>query len=89
MAVAIVAVMAAAPGLALTVWHPTYQPSPQHAPSVPVHYSRVQFTVMDAKRAFAAVGVPLVAKSRVPGIVTTIGTPMMRSRLISSAIPRE
>ena len=42
---------------------------------MPVPYSHVQFTAGDAKRAFAAVGVRLVPKSRVPGIVTTIGTP--------------
>ncbi len=75
LAFAIVAVVAAAAGLFLTVWRPRYQPSTEHAPSVPVPYRHVQFTVSDATRAFAAIGVRLVPKSRVPGIVTTIGTP--------------
>lgn len=74
-AVAIVALAAAAAGLFLTVWRPHYEPSTQHVPSVSLPYSHVQFTASDAKRAFAAVGVRLVPKSRVPGIVTTIGTP--------------
>jgi hypothetical protein len=34
----------------------------------------VKFTVGDAKRAFASVGVRLVPKSRIPGVVTTIGS---------------
>jgi len=75
LALAILAVVAATAGLFLTVWRPGYQPSTQHAPSVPVPYSHVRFTVGDAKRAFAAVGVRLVPKSRVPAIGTTLGTP--------------
>lgn len=73
-AVAIVALAAAVVGLFLTVWRPRYEPSTRHAPDVPVPYTHVQFTASDAERAFAAVGVRLVPKSRVPGIVTTIGT---------------
>jgi hypothetical protein len=60
-------------GLFLTVWRPRHQPAAQKLPSAPLPYSSVQFTVSDARRAFAAVGVRLVAKSRVPG-VTTIDT---------------
>jgi hypothetical protein len=74
LAVAIVALVVATAGLFLTVWRPRSQPSTEHAPSVPVPYSHVQFTVSDATRAFAAVGVRLVAKSSVSGVVTTIGT---------------
>jgi hypothetical protein len=73
-AVAVVALVAAVIGLFLTVWRPRYQPSTQKLPSAPVPYNHVQFTISDAKRAFAAVGVRLVPKSRVPGVVTTIGT---------------
>lgn len=61
--------------LFLTMWRPGYQASAQKLPSAPLPYSHVQFTVNDAKRAFAAVGVRLVPKSRVPGTVTTTGTP--------------
>ena len=74
LAVAIVALVAATAGLFLTVWRPHSHLSTEHAPSIPVPYSHVQLTVGDANRAFAAVGVRLVAKSRVPGVVTTIGT---------------
>lgn len=73
-AVAVVALAAAVVALFLTVWRPRYQPSPQKLPSAPLPYSHVQFTVRYAKGAFAAVGVRLVPKSRVPGVVTTIGT---------------
>lgn len=75
LAVAIVALAAAATGLFLTVWHPRYQPSTPRLPSVALPYGRAQFTASDALRAFAAVGVRLVPKSRVSGIVTTMGTP--------------
>lgn len=74
-AFALVALAASAAGLFLTVWSPRYRPSTQKLPAAPLPYSRVQFTANDAKRAFAAVGVQLVSKSRVPRIVTTIGTP--------------
>jgi hypothetical protein len=73
-ALAVVAFAAVMVGLFLTVWHPRYEPSTQKPPSAPFPYSHVQFTTSDAKRAFAAVGVRLLAKSRVPGVVTTIGT---------------
>jgi hypothetical protein len=74
-AVAVVALGVTVVGLFLTVWRPRYRPSAQKLPSAPLPYNRVQFTPADAKRAFAAVGVRLVPKSRVPGVVTTIGTP--------------
>lgn len=74
LAVAIVAVVATAVALVSTVWRPRSQSSTQHAPSSRVPYDRVEFSVSDAKRAFAALGVRLVPKSRVPGVVTTIGT---------------
>jgi hypothetical protein len=74
LAVAAVALVAATAGVFLTAWRPRSQPSTEHAPAVPVPYSHVQFTVSDASHAFAAVGVRLVAKSRVAGVVTTIGT---------------
>lgn len=74
LAVAIVALVAAAAGFFLTVGRPRFRASTAHAPSVPVPYSHVQFTVGDANHAFAAVGVRLVAKSRVPGVVTTMGS---------------
>lgn len=73
-AVAIVALVTAIAGLFVTVWRPGSRPSTERAPSAPVPYSRVQFTVDDANRAFAALGVRLVAKSRVQGVVTAIGT---------------
>lgn len=41
---------------------------------MPLPYANARFTANDAKRAFAAVGVHLVPKSRVAGVVTTIGT---------------
>jgi hypothetical protein len=72
--VAVVALVAAAGALLLTAWRPHYRPSTQKQPPAPLPYSHVQFTVGDAKRAFAAVGVRLVPKSRVPGVVTTVGT---------------
>ena len=74
LAVAIVALVAAAAALFLTVGRPRSQASTAHAPSVAVPYNPVQFTVSEANHAFAAVGVQLVAKSHVPGVVTTIGT---------------
>lgn len=74
LAVAIVALAAAMTGLFLIVSRPRSHSSAEQAPSVPVPYSHAQFTVADAKRAFAAVGVQLVAKSRVLGVGTTIGT---------------
>jgi hypothetical protein len=73
-AVAVVALGVTVVSLFLTAWRPRYRPSTQKLPSVPLSYSRVQFTAGDAKRAFAAVGVRLVPKSRVPGVITTIGT---------------
>ena len=73
-AFALVALAASVAGLFLTVWRPRYQPSTQKVPTTPLPYSTVQFTAKDAKRAFAAVGVQLVAKSRVSGAVTTIGS---------------
>jgi hypothetical protein len=74
-ALAVVAVAAAVMGLFLSVWRPRSEPSTQKLPTAPLPYSHAQFTVRDAKRAFAAVDVRLVPKSRVPGVVTTIGTP--------------
>jgi hypothetical protein len=74
LAVVIVALVAATAGVFLTVARPRAQASTEHAPSVPVPYSHVQFTVSAAKRAFTAVGVRLVPKSHVAGVVTTIGT---------------
>jgi hypothetical protein len=74
LAVAIVALVATAAALFLTVERSRSQAPTAHAPSFPVPNSHVQFTVSDAKHAFAAVGVQLVAKSRVPGVVTTIST---------------
>ena len=71
--VGLIALVVAVAGLFLTVWRPRYQPSTQKLPSVPLPYSRVQFTVGDATGAFAAVGVRLVPKSHSPG-ATTIGT---------------
>jgi hypothetical protein len=73
-AFALVALAASAAGLFLTVLRPRYQPSTQKVPTTPLPYSTVQFTPKDAKRAFGAVGVRLVDKSRVPGVVTTIGS---------------
>ena len=73
-AVAVVCLVAAAAGLFLTVWRPRARTSAAQAPAVRVPYSHVRFTVTDAERAFAAVGVRLVPKSRIPGIETTIGT---------------
>lgn len=72
--VVIVALVAATAVVFLAISRPQSQAAATHAPSVPVPYSHVQFTVSDAKHAFSAVGVRLVAKSRVPGIATTIGT---------------
>jgi hypothetical protein len=74
LAVAIVALVAVAAGVFLFVGHARSQASTERAPTVPVPYSHVEFTVSDANRAFAAVGVRLVAKSHVPGVGTTIGT---------------
>ena len=73
-AAAVVALAVAGVGLSLTVWRPRFQPSTQRVPSVRLPYTRAQFTVTDAKRAFAAVGIRLTPKSRVAGVVTTIGT---------------
>src|SRR5882672_8173622 len=73
-AFAFVAVAASVVGLFLTVWRPRYRPSTQKVPAARLPYSDVQFTADDAKRAFAAVGVQLVLKSRIPGLVTTIGS---------------
>jgi hypothetical protein len=73
-AFAFVALAASVAGLFLTVWRPRYRPSTQKLPAAHLPYSDVQFTANDAKRAFAAVGVQLVPKSRVPGVVTTIGS---------------
>jgi hypothetical protein len=73
-ALAVVGLAAGVAGLFLTVWRPRYEPSAQKAPAAPLPYSHVQFTVTDATRAFAAVGVRLFAKSRVPQVVTTIGS---------------
>ena len=73
-ALALVALAASVAGLLLTVWRPRYQPSTQKVPTTPLPYSTVQFTATDAKRAFAAVRVQLAAKSRVPGVVTTLGS---------------
>jgi hypothetical protein len=73
-ALAFVAVAASVVGLFLTVWRPRYRPSTQKLPAAPLPYSDVQFTAGDAKRAFAAVGVQLGLKSRIPGVVTTIGS---------------
>jgi hypothetical protein len=73
-AIVIVALVAATAGIVLTIERPRAQASTEAAPSVPVPYSHVQFTVRDARRAFAAVGVRLVAKSHVPGVGTMIGT---------------
>ena len=74
LAVVIVALVAVTAGVFLTVGRPRAEASTEHAPSVAVPYSHVQFTVTAAKHAFAAVGVQLVAKSHVAGVVTTIGT---------------
>ena len=73
-AFALVALAASVAGLFLAVWRPRYRPSAQKVPAVPLPYSDVQFTAHDAKRAFAAVGVQLVPKSRIAGVVTTIGS---------------
>lgn len=73
LAVAIVALVAVAAGVVLVVGHPHSQASTERAPSVPVPYSHVEFTLADANRAFAAVGVRLVPKSRDP-VGTTVGT---------------
>jgi hypothetical protein len=73
-AFALVALGAGVAGLFLTVWRPRYQPSTQKVPTAPLPYSSVQFTAKDAQRAFAAVGVQLVPKSRIPGVVATIGS---------------
>jgi hypothetical protein len=70
----LVALAAGVAGLFLTVWRPRYQPATEKLPAVPLPYSRVQFTVGDAKRAFGSVGVRLRPKSRIPGVVTTIGS---------------
>jgi hypothetical protein len=69
-----VALAASVAGLFLTVWRPRYRPATQQVPVALLPYSDVQFTANDAKRAFVAVGVHLVPKSRVPGVVTTIGS---------------
>lgn len=74
LAVAIVAFVAVAAGAFLIVGRPRSHASAERAPSIPVPYSHVEFTVSDANHAFAAVGVRLLAKSRVPGVVTTITT---------------
>lgn len=74
LAAGVVALAAAGAGLSLTAWRPHFEPSTQRVPSVRLPYARARFTVTDAKRAFAAVGVRLVPKSRVAGVVTTIGT---------------
>ena len=73
-AFAFVAVAASVVGLFLTLWRPRYRPSTRTVPAAALPYSDVQFTANDAKRAFAAVGVQLVPKSRIPGVVTTIGS---------------
>ena len=73
LAIVIVALVAATGGIFLTVERPRAQASTERAPSVPVPYSRVEFRVSDANRAFAAVGIRLLAKSRDP-LGTTIGT---------------
>lgn len=70
----LVTLVASVAGLFLTIWRPRYRPLTQKLPAAPLPYSDVQFTTDDAKRAFAAVGVGLVPKSRVPGVVTTIGS---------------
>lgn len=75
LATAVVALAAATAGLFLTVWRPHFEPSTQQAPRIAVPYTTVQYTVGDARRAFAAVGVRLVPKSRITGVVSTIGTP--------------
>ncbi|HVC87142.1 MAG TPA: hypothetical protein VNC40_06925 [Gaiellaceae bacterium] len=71
---ALVALSASVAALFLTVWRPHYRPSTQKPPAATLPYSNVQFTANDAKRAFAAVGIRLVPRSRVPGVVTTIGS---------------
>lgn len=60
--------------LFLTVWRPHYRPATPKLPAASLPYSDVQLTAADTKRAFAAVGVQLVSKSRVPNVVTTIGS---------------
>jgi hypothetical protein len=74
LAFAVVAAVAIAAGLFLTVWRPRYEPGTRAVPPFLLPYSRAEFGAGDAKRAFAAVGVRLVPKSRIPGVVTTIGT---------------
>jgi hypothetical protein len=73
-AFALIALAASVAGLFLTVWRPRYRPSTQKLPAAPLPYSHVQFTAKDAMRAFAALGVKLIPKSRVPDVVTTIGS---------------
>lgn len=72
--VAIVATAATALAIFFTVWHPRTETSTQRPPTVRVPYSIVQFSASDARRAFASIGVRLVPKSHVPGVVTTLGT---------------
>jgi hypothetical protein len=74
LAIAAVALVAAAAGIFLAFGRPRAQASTEQAPSVPVPYSHVQFSVSVTKHAFAAVGVQLVVKSRVPGVGITLGT---------------
>jgi hypothetical protein len=73
-ALVLVALAAGVAGLFLTVWRPRYRPVTEKLPVAPLPYSKVQFTASDAQRAFAAVGVRLLPKSRIPGVVTTIGS---------------
>jgi hypothetical protein len=72
--VVIVAFVIATAVVFLAVSRPQSKAATTPAPSVPVPYSHVRFAVSDVKHAFAAVGVRLVAKSRVPGIGTTLAT---------------
>jgi hypothetical protein len=67
----LVALAASVAGLFLTV---RSRPVTENLPAAPLPYGKVQFAANDAKRAFASVGVRLLPKSRVPGVVTTIGT---------------
>jgi hypothetical protein len=73
-AIALVALAVSVAVVFLTVWRPRYQPVKQTVPTTPLPYSSVRFTAEDAKRAFAAVGVQLVPRSRIPGAVATIGS---------------
>jgi hypothetical protein len=73
-ALVLVALAASVAGLFLTVWRPHYRAVTEKLPDAPLPYSNVQFSASDAKHAFVAVGVQLLPKSRIPGVVTTIGS---------------